>query len=139
MAKSPHNTLLFRTLSVLSPLTLLLVWELLARIHAIDTRLFSSPSLIVQAFAPLALSGELILNTLVSVQRVVLGFVAGAAPGIILGMSMGLSPFVRSAVEPMIAAISAHLVWEFSASSLGKNHFANLVRKWFFINYYTVL
>lgn len=104
MAKSPHNTLLFRTLSVLSPLTLLLVWELLARIHAIDTRLFSSPSLIVQAFAPLALSGELILNTLVSVQRVVLGFVAGAAPGIILGMSMGLSPFVRSAVEPMIAA-----------------------------------
>lgn len=104
MAKPLHNNLLFRTLSVLSPLTLLLVWELLARIHAIDTRLFSSPTLIIQAFAPLLISGELIHNTLVSVQRVVLGFIAGAVPGIILGMSMGLSPFVRSAVEPMIAA-----------------------------------
>ncbi len=97
-------TRLSRIVSVLSPLTLLLVWELLARSGAIDTRLFSSPSHIVQAFVPLFLSGDLLYNTAVSVQRVVLGFIAGAAPGILLGISMGLSPLVRSAVEPMIAA-----------------------------------
>jgi NitT/TauT family transport system permease protein len=104
MKKSPAGSLFIRVVSVLSPLTLLIVWELLARIHAIDTRLFSSPSLIVQAFFPLLLSGELLYNTAVSVQRVVLGFVVGAVPGIILGIGMGLSPFIRSALEPMIAA-----------------------------------
>ncbi|MCX7781828.1 MAG: ABC transporter permease [Negativicutes bacterium] len=80
------------------------MWEFLARIHAIDTRLLSSPSLIFQSLVPLLLSGELLYNTLVSVQRVIWGFFAGAIPGVILGMSMGLSPLLRSAIEPMIAA-----------------------------------
>ncbi|MDR7867830.1 MAG: ABC transporter permease [Sporomusaceae bacterium] len=104
MAKLPNGGLFIRVVSVLSPLTLLIAWEILARVNAIDTRLFSSPSLIIQAFVPLLFSGELIYNTAVSVQRVILGFIVGAVPGIILGISMGLSPFVRSAVEPMIAA-----------------------------------
>ncbi len=104
MAKLPNGGLFIRVVSVLSPLSLLIAWELLARVDAIDTRLFSSPSLIIQAFVPLLFSGELIYNTAVSVQRVILGFAVGAVPGIILGISMGLSPFVRSAVEPMIAA-----------------------------------
>lgn len=104
MAALPQSGLIIRIVSVLSPLTLLIVWELLARVHAIDTRLFSSPSLIVNAFVPLLLSGELAYNTAISVQRVVLGFLVGAVPGVLLGLSMGLSPIVRSAVEPMIAA-----------------------------------
>lgn len=104
MTKFPNGGLFIRVVSVLSPLTLLIVWELLARVHAIDTRLFSSPSLIIQSFVPLLLSGELVYNTAVSVQRVILGFIVGALPGIVLGVSMGLSPLVRSAVEPMIAA-----------------------------------
>ncbi|WP_040292462.1 ABC transporter permease [Acetonema longum] len=93
-----------RLLSILSPLTLLLIWEILSRLQVIDVRLFSRPSLIFQSFIPLLLSGELLLNTGVSIQRVILGFIAGSAPGIILGMSMGLSPLIRSAIEPMIQA-----------------------------------
>lgn len=104
MAKPAAGGLFIRVVSVLSPLTLLLVWEIMARVHAIDVRLFSSPSLIVHSFVPLLLSGDLVYNTAVSVQRVILGFVVGALPGIILGVSMGLSPLIRSAVEPMIAA-----------------------------------
>jgi NitT/TauT family transport system permease protein len=104
VVKFPNQAFIIRVLSVLSPLSLLLLWEFLARIHAIDIRLLSSPSLIFQSFIPLLFSGELLYNTLVSVQRVLWGFVAGALPGIVIGMSMGLSPFVRSAVEPMIAA-----------------------------------
>lgn len=104
MARIPSGNLFIRIVSVLSPLTLLLVWELLARLHAVDTRLFSSPSLILHAFVPLVISGELIYNSAVSIQRVILGFLVGAVPGIALGISMGLSPLVRSAVEPMIAA-----------------------------------
>lgn len=104
MVKFPSQNTIVRILSVLSPLSLLLLWEFLAYIHAIDVRLLSSPSLICKSFIPLLFSGELLYNTFVSVQRVIWGFLAGAIPGIVLGMSMGLSPFVRSAVEPMIAA-----------------------------------
>jgi NitT/TauT family transport system permease protein len=103
MAK-PNNSTVIRTLSILSPLTLLLLWELLAQLNAIDVRLFSSPTLIFKSFIPLLLSGELLNNTVVSIHRVILGFIAGSIPGILIGISMGLSPLVRSAIEPMIAA-----------------------------------
>jgi len=104
MARQLNSALFIRILSILSPVTLLLSWEFLAYIHAIDIRLLSSPSLIIQSFIPLLLSGELLYNTAVSVQRVLWGFLGGSIPGILLGISMGLSPFVRSAIEPMIAA-----------------------------------
>ncbi|WP_378956626.1 ABC transporter permease [Pelosinus sp. sgz500959] len=104
MLRQANRTLYIRIISVLSPLTLLLAWEFLARIHMIDVRLFSSPSLITSSFIPLLVSGELLYNTAVSVQRVLWGFLAGSIPGIFLGISMGLSPFARSAIEPMIAA-----------------------------------
>lgn len=104
MKKQEYSSLVIRLLSILSPLSILILWELAARFHVIDTRLLSSPSLIFHAFVPLLLSGELLYNTAVSVQRVLWGFLAGSAPGILLGISMGLSPFIRSAFEPMIAA-----------------------------------
>ena len=104
MARKLNSALFIRILSVLSPITLLLLWEFLARIHTIDVRLLSSPSLIIHSFIPLLLSGELLYNTSVSVQRVLWGFLGGAIPGILIGIGMGLSPFVRSAIEPMIAA-----------------------------------
>lgn len=104
MARSANSKFITNTLSVLSPLSLLLVWELLARAGIIDTRLLSSPSLILRSLVPLVLSGELLHNTLVSVQRIVLGFIAGSVPGVLLGVAMGLSPLVRSAIEPMIQA-----------------------------------
>jgi len=104
MTKQANQKLIIRTLSVLSPLTLLILWELLARLHAIDVRLLSSPSMIVKTLIPLLLSGDLLYNTWISVQRVLWGFVAGSIPGILLGIAMGLSPFIRSAVEPMINA-----------------------------------
>lgn len=95
---------LLHLLSVLSPLTLLLIWEALARMNAIDIRLFSSPSLILEAFFPLLFSGELLYHTAISVQRILIGFAVGAIPGILIGTAMGLSPMVRSALEPMINA-----------------------------------
>lgn len=102
--QNKDHTAAIRLLSVLSPLTLLLLWELFAHLTIVDIRLFSSPSLIFQSLLPLLLSGELLYNTAISVERIFLGFAAGAIPGILLGMSMGLSPFIRSAVEPMIQA-----------------------------------
>lgn len=104
MKKSNGNDCLIKILSVLSPLTILVIWEALARLSLIDTRLLSSPSLILKSFIPLLLSGQLLYDCWISIQRVIWGFIAGALPGVLIGMGMGLSPLVRSAIEPMIAA-----------------------------------
>jgi NitT/TauT family transport system permease protein len=103
METSKHSRFL-KVLPLFSPLTLLIIWECLARTQTIDIRLYSCPTLIAQTFLPLLLSGELLYNTWISVQRVLIGFLAGSIPGILLGISMGLSPLVRTMVEPLIAA-----------------------------------
>lgn len=99
-----NNLSVLRVISILSPVTLLVIWEALAQCRLIDIRLFSSPYLILKAFLPLLFSGELLYHTMISVQRILFGFVAGAIPGIVLGIAMGLSPIVRCALEPMINA-----------------------------------
>lgn len=95
---------LSRIVSVLSPLFLLGLWETLARLNYLDVRLFSCPSRILGALFPLLWSGELLHHTLISLVRIILGFFAGALPGVILGLSMGLFPMVRAMLEPMILA-----------------------------------
>ncbi|HHY70832.1 MAG TPA: ABC transporter permease, partial [Thermoanaerobacterales bacterium] len=48
--------------------------------------------------------GELLYHTFISAQRILLGFMTGAVPGVILGLSMGLFPPVRASLMPMVAA-----------------------------------
>lgn len=93
-----------KIISFFSPLLLLVLWELLARVGVVDIRLFSCPSRIMKTFVPVLLSGELLYHSWVSVRRILLGFAAGAIPGMLLGLSMGLVPLVRAALEPMVAA-----------------------------------
>ncbi|MDI6822904.1 MAG: ABC transporter permease [Bacillota bacterium] len=103
MGKRWREAFAARTVSVLSPALLLAGWELLARAGLVDVRVFSSPSRILGTLIPALLSGELLYHTWVSVCRIVLGFGAGALPGVVLGLSMGLFPFVRAALQPMVA------------------------------------
>lgn len=93
-----------KVLAFLSPSLLLIMWEILARMGAIDVRLFSSPSRVFTDFLPLLYSGELLYHTWISAQRIILGFFAGAIPGMSLGLAMGLFPPIRASLMPMVAA-----------------------------------
>ncbi|HHW26430.1 MAG TPA: ABC transporter permease [Firmicutes bacterium] len=95
---------LFRLITFLSPSLLLVLWEVLARLNVIDVRLFSRPSLIFQTLFPLMSSGELFRHAWISVQRIILGFLCGAVPGVVLGLSMGLFPPVRASLMPLVAS-----------------------------------
>ena len=99
-----NKALMLKILAFLSPSLLLVLWEILARLGMIDVRLFSSPSRVFTSLIPMIYSGELLANTWVSAQRILLGFLAGAVPGIILGLSMGLFPPIRAMLMPMVAA-----------------------------------
>ena len=105
-----QTSALERTISVLSPLLLLGVWELLALRSVIDTRFFPAPHVIFAAMWQMILpsqnfpTGELWYHLSISLERIVIGFVIGAVPGIIIGLAMGLFGPIRAMIQPLIDA-----------------------------------
>lgn len=92
-------------MAVLSPLLILLVWEILVRLHLLDARFFPTPSSIIEELFSLLQSGRIYVNIGWTLQRVLIGFVLGAVPGIILGLVLGLSPAARDFLQPAISAL----------------------------------
>jgi NitT/TauT family transport system permease protein len=93
-----------RILSIASPLGLLLAWELAAQTGLIDVRFFPAPSAIIAKLIEMARSGELTENVLISLQRIVLGFLLGGVPAIVIGIAMGIWRPIRALVDPLIVA-----------------------------------
>jgi NitT/TauT family transport system permease protein len=93
-----------RILSVLTPALLLLAWEIASRTQLIDARFFSSPSAIFKEFVVMAESGELLMHTLISLQRIFIGFLIGTSLGLVIGLAVGLIPAVAAALKPIIDA-----------------------------------
>lgn len=94
-----------RALTILSPLAVLAAWQLASDMGWTDKRYVPSPFTIAQAGWDLALSGRLALDIGASLRRLVVGFVLGAVPGVMLGMVMGLNRWVRATVDPLVAAL----------------------------------
>jgi NitT/TauT family transport system permease protein len=92
-----------RFASVAAPLLVFIIWEIAARLHLIDTRFFPAPSSIIGTFGKLIRDGSLGMNTMISLERLAIGFVIGAVPGLIVGIFMGLYRPIRIFVEPLIA------------------------------------
>src|SRR5882672_4936502 len=93
-----------RILSIASPLGLLLAWELAAQTGMIDVRFFPAPSSIIAKLMEMARTGELTENVLISLQRIVLGFLLGGVPAILIGIAMGIWRPIRAIVDPLIVA-----------------------------------
>lgn len=94
-----------RGLTLLSPLLFLLTWEALSRAGVLDARFFPPPSAVLATLVAMTRSGELPHHLGVSVRRILLGFVLGAAPAVVAGLAMGLSATVRALLMPLVAAI----------------------------------
>jgi NitT/TauT family transport system permease protein len=102
--KSKPNLTQEKVLSAISPFLLLGLWEALVRLHLLDPRFFPAPTSIVGTFTSLILSGELFIALKASLFRILVGFLAGAVPGVLIGLTMGLFPLVRALLQPMVAA-----------------------------------
>jgi sulfonate transport system permease protein len=83
-----------------SPLLLLLLWQAGSWIGIIPEQKIASPLQILATGKRLVLDGTLGSETLVSVQRVALGFVIGALIGVVLAVVAGLSRLGEDAVDP---------------------------------------
>jgi NitT/TauT family transport system permease protein len=93
-----------RILGIASPIALLVVWELAAQVHLIDTRFFPAPTSVIAVLIEMLRSGELVTNTLVSLRRLALGTLIGGVPALVLGIAMGLNRWVRAVIDPLVAA-----------------------------------
>ena len=84
----------------ISPLVLLALWELASVTGLLDERKLASPVQIAQTAIDLIQDGTLGAGTLVSLQRVAIGFTIGAVIGISLAIIAGLSRFGEDAIDP---------------------------------------
>lgn len=91
------------------PLILLIlilsVWELSARMGWISRLFFPAPSKIGAYIIKLILNGELWIHLSSTIKTLFMGFLLGAIPGIILGLTMGWSHRLGRIIDPIIAAI----------------------------------
>ena len=83
-----------------SPIAIIAVWQLLCMGGFIDPRTMAAPSDIAQTAVELIKDGTLGAETLVSLQRVVLGLVIGGTIGLSLAIVAGLSRIGDDAVDP---------------------------------------
>jgi len=89
---------------IISPITIIIIWEVLADFNLIDTRFFPAPSTIFHSFLSLLTSGILLNDLSISLYRIIGGFIVGAVPGLIIGLTMGLFPLIRNILDPLVAA-----------------------------------
>jgi NitT/TauT family transport system permease protein len=94
-----------KTLSVISPLILLLIWEICSRNGIVDARIVPAPSVVLSTLYDLARRGELWEHVSFTLGRFALGTLLGVIPGIFLGLSMGLFPVCRAILQPLVTII----------------------------------
>jgi NitT/TauT family transport system permease protein len=93
-----------RLLSILSPLGLVVLWQIMAMAKVLDPRFFPSPIAIIHQGYLDILSGQLISDLKISLVRILIGFLAGAIPGVLLGLSMGIFKPIRYILDPIVAS-----------------------------------
>jgi sulfonate transport system permease protein len=89
----------------LLPAALLGLWFLGAAQGWISPQVLPPPQFVWETLRDLALSGELWLHVAASLQRVLVGFAAGALLGLALGSAMGLSRNVEAYLLPSFNAL----------------------------------
>jgi len=106
MTRNENRWLAF-TLALLGPILVLGAWELLSRTNTINPRFFPPPTSLEGTARDLIESGQLWDDVRASLQRIGLGFVIAAIPGVLLGVVMGLWWPMRALLKPIAASFFA--------------------------------
>jgi ABC-type nitrate/sulfonate/bicarbonate transport system permease component len=94
-----------RLLYLISPIGLIVLWQVLLMCGIGDRRFIPAPSDIARRFITLAASGELEWHVAVTLYRVLVGYVIGAAPAVAVGLLMAMFKPVRIFFDPLIAVL----------------------------------
>ncbi len=88
-----------------SAIAILVAWQLLVQTGNVNALFLPAPLSVLSAMWDMTLSGRLPWAVLVSLNRVVQGFVYGSLIGIALGLVAGAVRWVEDILDPWVAAI----------------------------------
>ncbi|HJU61181.1 MAG TPA: ABC transporter permease [Candidatus Binatia bacterium] len=92
---------------VVSPVLVVLIWELLALAGVLPANYVPAPSQLGPHLVGLLAGGELWRHLGITVYRLALSFVCALIPAILLGLSLGMSRTARLALEPLLTSLYA--------------------------------
>ncbi|NOZ06373.1 MAG: ABC transporter permease [Chloroflexi bacterium] len=84
---------------------LLAVWAGLSGLGVLDSFFFPSPQKVAGTLLQMSTSGELATALTATLGRVFLGFALGASVGVVAGLLMGESAFLRTLFDPWVSAL----------------------------------
>lgn len=87
-----------QAVSVLTPIVILVLWEVAANLKIIDVRFFPAPSAIGSELISLFRSGTIWTDIGATLSRILWGFAWGTISAIIIGLLMWISPLIRAAI-----------------------------------------
>ncbi|MRH89274.1 ABC transporter permease subunit [Nocardia sp. SYP-A9097] len=87
---------------MISPVLLVLLWQVASATGVLPERLLASPVTVVRTAGELISDGTLVDALTISLQRAALGFAIGAVAGIALALAAGLSRVGESLVDPIL-------------------------------------
>ena len=104
----------------LLPVVLVALWQYFSAIGRLPAGILPAPSDVLRAAWVLAERGELQRDILVSLRRVAIGFLTGAATGLVLGFLVGLSSLAHGLLDrslqmvrtiPHLALVPLMILW----------------------------
>jgi NitT/TauT family transport system permease protein len=91
--------------ALLSPIAILVVWEVLSSTNTIDRRFFPPPSQIVGQLSNERTMARLPNDVVASVSRIIVGFAIGSGLGLATGLLLGMFRLPRVLLSPVFAAL----------------------------------
>jgi len=92
-------------LTVAGPALVIAIWEILSRTERIDPLFWPAPSVLWVTASAVLRDGSLWGDVLITVERILYGFLLGTIPGIALGLAMGLSWQARAFFMPISTVV----------------------------------
>lgn len=91
--------------SLLSPLLVLVAWQVLSSVGILDERIYSSPFGVMKTGLELVQDGVLLDSTGVTLLRFAGGTLLGLVPGLLVGLIMGFSRTWRAVLNPLVSIV----------------------------------
>jgi NitT/TauT family transport system permease protein len=92
----------FTVISAVVFATLLLLWWGAAAAHLVPPLFLPGPAVVLRRLIDLAASGQLQADTLISVQRIMIGFLIATMFSLPIGMLIGCSKAWEASIEPLV-------------------------------------
>jgi ABC-type nitrate/sulfonate/bicarbonate transport system permease component len=90
---------------LISPLVVLLVWEIIARAGWVNPFLVPAPSTVLVALGNMLWSAELLVNLYVSLKRIIAGFAIAVVVSVLIGILMARITVVELLFDPLVELI----------------------------------